>query len=364
VSGLVSKISHPVLTDLKLTATNGIRFSEVYPAKLPDLFHSGQLVVLGRYSGKGPAAIKLTGRVGMEEKEFVYEMTFPEKTGEGHDFVEHLWARRKVGYLLDEIRANGEKKELVDEVVTLAKRYGITTPYTSFLIVPDGPLPVANPGRGGRPNVSFGLGGRMASGAMPPGLAPATPTSAPVPVVEFARRNQAKPGDLEVNRGHFADKELAKKGDGKSAESKVLEEARAKKEAYDEARTRLRREGKDGVQAGKLGVDLSVQMQNLRNQSCLERTALRQVNGRNCMEIGGVWIDEGFDAKMPTLVIKAQSDAYFRLLERQPKVKDVFLLGNHLVWVTPNGTALVIDTTQGKDKLTDAEIDKLFVARK
>jgi hypothetical protein len=42
----------------------------------------------------------------------------------------------------------------------------------------------------------------------------------------------------------------------------------------------------------------------------------------------------------------------------------VFRLGNYVVWVAPNGTALVIDMRQGKEKLTDAEIDKLFVARK
>ena len=44
-----------------------------------------------------------------------------------------------------------------------------------------------------------------------------------------------------------------------------------------------------------------------------------------------------------------------------PEVKEVFRLGNHLVWVAPSGAALVIDTTDGKDKLSDAEIDKLFV---
>ncbi len=32
--------------------------------------------------------------------------------------------------------------------------------------------------------------------------------------------------------------------------------------------------------------------------------------------------------------------------------------------MTPNGTALVIDTNDGKEKLSDAEIDKLFVAKK
>jgi Ca-activated chloride channel family protein len=82
------------------------------------------------------------------------------------------------------------------------------------------------------------------------------------------------------------------------------------------------------------------------------------------MEIRGVWIDEGFDAKMSSLVIKAQSDAYFKWLERQPKLKEVFKLGNHLVWIAPSGTALVIDTGNGKDKLSDEEIAKLFVAKK
>jgi Ca-activated chloride channel family protein len=374
VSGLYGKISHPVLTNLKLSTTADVKLSEVYPPELPDLFHGSQLVVLGRYSGKGPSAIKLSGMVGKESKEFVYELTFPEKTGEARDFVEHLWARRKVGFLLDAIRANGEKKELVDEVVALAKKYGITTPYTSYLVVPDGPMPVVRDprmrGQPGRPVVGFGGGAGinggmmgMRGGMVPPGLTPAKPTAAPVPVLEFAKKNQAKPGDLATNRGHQADKDLSKR-DGEGAEGKVLKDARAKKEAYDRARDLLGRRAIDGVQAGKLGVDLSCQMQNLRNQTCLEQTALRNVYGRNCMELGGVWIDEGFEARMKTLVVKAQSDAYFKLLEKQPKLKEVFKLGNHLVWVAPSGVALVIDASNGKDKLNDDEIRELFVARK
>ena len=35
--------------------------------------------------------------------------------------------------------------ELIKEVVMLAKRYGIATPYTSHLVVPDGPMPVLRP---------------------------------------------------------------------------------------------------------------------------------------------------------------------------------------------------------------------------
>ena len=67
---------------------------------------------------------------------------------------------------------------------------------------------------------------------------------------------------------------------------------------------------------------------------------------------------------MPTVTIKAMSPAYFRLLERQPQLREVFQLGKRVVWVTPNGTALVIDTGAGRDQLPDAEIDGLFVARK
>lgn len=365
VSGLYGKISNPVLTNLKLTATNDIKFSEVYPPELPDLFHGGQLVILGRYSGQGAATVKLSGQVGREMKEFVYDLTFPEKTSAERDFVEHLWARRKVGYLLDQIRANGENKELVQEVVALAKKYGITTPYTSYLVVPDGPVPlVGDPAWRDRAISSVRFGGRMGMrGGVPVGLMPAASGRKPMSVIDFAKRNQAKPGQLAHNRGERAEKAL-RKADGKGKAFKALREARDKLETYNRARLLMKRGANHAVQAGKLGVDLSVRMQNLRNQARLEQTAVRNVYGRTCLEIGGVWIDEGFDPKMPALVVKAQSDAYFKLLERQPKLREVFRLGNHLVWVAPNGAALVIDTSAGKDKLSDDEIAKLFVAKK
>ncbi|MBX9628795.1 MAG: VIT and VWA domain-containing protein, partial [Gemmataceae bacterium] len=162
-AGLYAKISHPVMTDVRLATGDAVRLTETYPPRLPDLFHGSQLVVLARYSGSGHAAVKLSGLVGGERREFVYEVSFPARTEAegGKDFVEPLWARRKVGFLLDQIRANGEKKELVDEVVALAKRYGIATPYTSYLVVPDGPMPVAGPfrGPGTGPRGGFAPGG-------------------------------------------------------------------------------------------------------------------------------------------------------------------------------------------------------------
>src|SRR5260370_20896139 len=86
----------------------------------------------------------LSGTADKVSREFVYEGNFPKETSEEKAFVENLWARRKVGYLLDQIRANGEKKELKDEVIALAKKHGITTPYTSYLVVPEPNAPVAS----------------------------------------------------------------------------------------------------------------------------------------------------------------------------------------------------------------------------
>src|SRR5207247_1220634 len=216
--GLFAKIANPVLANLKLQVMGDVSINEVYPPQLPDLFHGNQVVVLGRYHGKGHAAIKLTGQVGKDAQEYVYEINFPEKSVEDKAFVEDLWARRKVGYLLDQIRVNGESKEVVEEVVALAKRYGITTPYTSYLLVPDGPTPVARgamPAGGAArlPDVSFHLN---APGAPPPGLA--GPGGSQVPVTEFLKRNAGGGGkkggaggiDGAKARSEQNEKELAK----------------------------------------------------------------------------------------------------------------------------------------------------------
>ena len=70
------------------------------------------------------------------------------------------------------------------------------------------------------------------------------------------------------------------------------------------------------------------------------------------------------DGKMTAVTVKAMSNAYFRILERQPNIREVFQLGNHIVWVSPSGTALIIDQGDGREELPDAEIDRLFVAKK
>lgn len=136
VSSFFSKIKEPVLANPSLKFTGEIRATKLYPSPLPDLFKGEQLVLVGRYSGKGDSAVVVEGSVNGAAKKFTYEVKFPEESSES-DFIPRLWATRRVGYLLDEIRLHGENAELRDEVTELARRYGIVTPYTAYLILED-----------------------------------------------------------------------------------------------------------------------------------------------------------------------------------------------------------------------------------
>jgi Ca-activated chloride channel homolog len=136
VSGFFSKIKEPVLANPTLTFTGDIRATKCYPSPLPDLFKGEQLVLVGRYSGHGHSAATLEGTVTGASRRFSYDVVFPEDSA-GNEFIPRLWATRRVGYLLDEIRLHGENAELRDEVTELARNYGIVTPYTAYLIVED-----------------------------------------------------------------------------------------------------------------------------------------------------------------------------------------------------------------------------------
>src|SRR6516165_10736836 len=136
VSNFYTRIKEPALTHLKLDLGGGVSTSKMYPTDLPDLFKGDQLVVAGRYSGAGDVEAKLTGNVGGREQTFTYKLHFDDrKTAD--DYVPRLWATRRVGFLLDEIRIHGETAELRDETTELARKYGIVTPYTAYLIVED-----------------------------------------------------------------------------------------------------------------------------------------------------------------------------------------------------------------------------------
>jgi Ca-activated chloride channel family protein len=353
VGSLFAKISNPVLANLKMKVSNNVQLSEVYPNTLPDLFHGTQLVIFGRYDGDGPATITLTGNVGKETKEFTYELKFPAKTNDDRAFVEDLWARRKVGFLLDQIRVNGDKKELVDEVILLAKRYGITTPYTSYLITSD--VPVQNGAGGGK--------------GAPAALMQPTPGAPQAKVQDFVQNIKGGDGKLAEQRRQLEEQNLktqAGAGGGPAGDKAAQAAKDAQERLYnlELAKKNLDKKDLGGVRTGNCGVDYAVHTNQLRNQSQTCTAVVRKAYGRTCLEVGGVWIDDCFDPKMKTVTVMAQSEAYFRMLEKQPKLREVFTLGNHVVWVTPSGTALIIDSTCGDTTMEDAAIERLFVSVK
>ncbi len=155
ISRFYSQVAQPVLADLALTY-DGVRVYDVYPVPLPDLFAGGQLTVMGRYNGEGTARVTLKGTAARVARTFTFEdLTFARRE-QLHAFIPRLWAGRKIAYLLTQVRQDtvrgGGDREVVDEIVALSLRYGILTPYTSFLVQepangPAGPRREAAPGQ-------------------------------------------------------------------------------------------------------------------------------------------------------------------------------------------------------------------------
>lgn len=135
VSNFFSRVSSPVLSDLDLDLGPVIA-EYMYPRKLTDLFRGMQLTVIGRYKNTNDLrniTFKLTGKAAGERKEFRYTNLDMPIRSDGNEFLPRLWAGRRVGWLLEQIRLNGETKELKDEVIELGTRFGLVTPYTSYL---------------------------------------------------------------------------------------------------------------------------------------------------------------------------------------------------------------------------------------
>jgi len=166
VSAFFDKVNHPVLSDVQVDM-GGVRTDLVYPRAMPDLFRGTQLVLVGRYRNDRDlqgVTLRLSGH-GSGVRTYDYPgQRFPLRADE-NDWLPRLWATRRVGWLMEQIRSNGEQKELRDEVVELGTRYGIVTPYTSFLALEPGAV---TDGEQPRPIIRRDRDPRANSGGMPP----------------------------------------------------------------------------------------------------------------------------------------------------------------------------------------------------
>ncbi len=150
LSAFYEKISTPVLTNLKLDFGKLATY-DIYPAPLPDLFAGNQVVVVGRYRTGGEMEVTLTGEVnGVEQTLRFPGQAFSADSRTATTSISslpRLWATRKIGYLLNKTRLQGADKETIDQIVKLSIRYGIVTPYTSYLVTEPAPLGVDNQSR-------------------------------------------------------------------------------------------------------------------------------------------------------------------------------------------------------------------------
>jgi Ca-activated chloride channel family protein len=132
LTGFYSKIAQPVLTDVEVEY-EGLQASQLFPKTLPDLFQGSSLLLTGRYQATGDeVTVRVRGWAGDVRREYAYHFTLAE-TG-SRDFVPRLWATRRIGALLDEVRVEGETQGLVEEIRALGLGYGLVTPYTTFVI--------------------------------------------------------------------------------------------------------------------------------------------------------------------------------------------------------------------------------------
>lgn len=162
VSALATKIRHPVLIDLALDDTP-VRFSEIHPVRLPDLFAGEELIIFGRYDAIGDdrsGTLRLSGRRSGRVERFATDVTFPTHAL-ANDYIPRLWASRKLGHLARQIRIEGHSADLERQIRDTALRYGLLSEYTSYLVqepeivaLRSMPHPVRHGAGGGQANQS------------------------------------------------------------------------------------------------------------------------------------------------------------------------------------------------------------------
>lgn len=136
VTAFFSKISAPVLSDVKVYFADAPNEYQIFPKNCPDIFYGSSLTVSGRFRDAGGSKLIVEGKLNGVPQKFEYDIAWKNEATD-NEFVPSIWAARRVGDLLDQIRLTGENEELKDEIVTLSRRYGIITPYTSYLILED-----------------------------------------------------------------------------------------------------------------------------------------------------------------------------------------------------------------------------------
>jgi Ca-activated chloride channel family protein len=316
VSRFYSKIASPVLTDLVLN-TSGPKVADIYPnGDLPDLFAGSQAVIVGTYRAPGRATFTLSGKQaaagGPRAERFAVTAELPAHSTR-YDFLPVLWASRRIGYLLDEVRLH-YNKELVDEIVSLSKEFGIMTEYTAFLAVEPG-LTAAD--ARARAESSLTRASKEVSGAWSVGQAQNADRL----------RRAAAPSAVGAGAGG-AGGFTATYGAAGQAGPPGPPGPAGSNQAFIDAEGRVQRVG--GVQ-------------NVGRQTFYQQ--------------GDTWVDQRVDRKMRTVKIQRLTKAYFQLARASAEARRYLALGDNVTFML-NGQAVAVGEA-GKAELTAAELKAL-----
>ncbi|HEY5330513.1 MAG TPA: VIT and VWA domain-containing protein [Acidobacteriaceae bacterium] len=134
LAAFLSKITHNPVTGLALDIKPASAPKFVYP--LDDAVFTGSIASwIGQYTQPAKLDLDLHGIRNNATFDIKATAAFP-ATELNHPQLPRLWAQARVDALLDQINRDGETAAAIDEIIRLARRYKLVTPYTSFLAVP------------------------------------------------------------------------------------------------------------------------------------------------------------------------------------------------------------------------------------
>ncbi len=132
-----NQTSFPVLTDISLEWKDA-SVADMYPVKIPDLYAGQVLYTVGRFHSSGKATAILKAMTGGGEFRQEIEIDLPDEATE-HPVIETIWARHRIDALLKKMSEKPkEKHEIRDEIIGIALRYSLMSPYTSLVAVEQG----------------------------------------------------------------------------------------------------------------------------------------------------------------------------------------------------------------------------------
>jgi Ca-activated chloride channel family protein len=129
-------VSRPAAEPIPFRVSGGEpRLRDVYPVLAQPPAPGSLSGWIGRYAAPQERVRFDLSSSLLREGRGSIEAPLPERATQARD-LPRRWARARVDYLLARIEAEGERREWVDEIIALSKRYKFVTPYTAFLAAP------------------------------------------------------------------------------------------------------------------------------------------------------------------------------------------------------------------------------------